>query len=104
VCVCDANYKLLQYFTFVDFGAYSKNYDSRIFQNSVLRNKISVNDFNIPDLRYQTGDSRNNLLHVFVGDESVGLSTHIMKPYSGKILSVEKKSIKLRTLYSKEIY
>jgi len=83
------------YFTFVDFGAYSKNYDSRIFQKGMLRNKISGNELNIPDHRYINGDSRNILPHVFKGDEGFGPSTHRMRPYSGKNLSVEKKSVSI---------
>jgi hypothetical protein len=87
LAVCDANY-----ITFLDTGAYAKNSDSCIFQNSVLRNKISGNELNIPDHRPLTGDSDNIPPHVFVGDEAFGLSTDMMRVYSGKQLSVEKKS------------
>ena len=38
--VCDSNY----HFTFVGIVAYGKNFGTHIFQNSVLRNKISGND------------------------------------------------------------
>jgi hypothetical protein len=87
------------YFTFVDFGAYSKNSDTCIFQKGLLRNKISENEFNIPDHRYLHGDSRNILPHVFIGDEGFGLSTQRMRPYSGNNLSVKKKErIQLWTL------
>ena len=87
MCYCDANYV-----TFLDTGAYTKNSDSCIFQNSVLRNKISGNEFNIPDHSPLTGDSDNILPHVSVGDKAFGLSTHMMRLYSGKQLSVEKNS------------
>jgi hypothetical protein len=84
--VYDANY----HFTFVDIVAYGKNFGTRIFQNSVLRNKIPGNECNIPDHRSLTGESDNVLPHVFVGDKAFVLSTHIMRPYSDKKLSIEK--------------
>ena len=79
------------YLTFLDTGAYSKNCDSRILQKRFLRNKISGNEFNIPDRRYLTEDSRNVLPHVFIDNEAFGLSTHIMRPYWGNNLSVGKR-------------
>ena len=79
------------YLTFLDIGAYSKNCDSRILQKRFLRNKISGNEFNIPDRRYLTEDSRNVLPHVFIDNEAFGLSTHIMRPYWGNNLSVGKR-------------
>jgi hypothetical protein len=85
LAVCDANY----HFTFVDIAVYGKNLGTRIFQNSVLRNKISGNECNIPDHRSVTGES-DILPHVFVGDEAFVLSTRIMRPYSDKKLSIEK--------------
>ena len=79
------------YFTLLDIGACSKNCDYRILQNIVLRQKISGNEFNIPDHRYLTEDSRNILPHVFIGNEAFGLSTHIIRPYWGNNLFVQKR-------------
>jgi len=53
LAVCDANY----HFTFVAIVAYGKDFGTRIFQNSVLRNKIPGNECNIPDHRSVTGES-----------------------------------------------
>lgn len=86
LAVYDANC----HFTFVDIVAYGKNFGTRIFQNSVLRNKMSSNECNISDHHSVTGKSDNVLPHVFIGDEAFVLSTHIMRPYSDKKLSVEK--------------
>jgi hypothetical protein len=72
LAVSDANYN----FTFVDIGAYGKNSDSWIFQNSVLQKMISRNEFNIPDHRFLIGYNGNILPHVFAGDAAFGLSTH----------------------------
>jgi hypothetical protein len=85
--VCDAGYS----FTFVDIGAYGKNSGSCIFRRSVLRNKLSGNEFNIPDHRSVTGGSDNILPYVSVDGEAFCLSTHIIRPYSGKNLSTERR-------------
>lgn len=87
--VCDASY----HFTFVDIVAYGKNLGTRIFQNSMLRNKISGNEYNILDHYSVTGESDNILPHVFVGCEAFVLSTHIMRPYSYKKKSIEKSTV-----------
>jgi hypothetical protein len=86
LAVHDANY----HFTFIDIVAYGKNFGTRIFQNSVLRNKMSGNECNISDHHSVTGESDDVLPHVFIGDEDFVLSTHIMRPYSDKKLSIEK--------------
>jgi hypothetical protein len=59
LAVCDANY----HFTFVDIVAYGKSSGSRIFQNIVLRNKVSGNEINIPDLRFVSVENDN--IHMF---------------------------------------
>lgn len=76
---------------FIDIGTYGKNCVSCIFQNSVLRNKISENELNVPDRRGLTGGRHNILPHVFIGDEDFGLSTYVTRPYSGKHLSLKER-------------
>ncbi|XP_060806409.1 uncharacterized protein LOC132903097 [Amyelois transitella] len=90
LATCDSN--LL--FTFVDVGAYGKASDSTIFRESELCNKIHRKTLNIPSPR-QVGN-RQPLNYTFVGDEALGLSENMMRPYAGKYLDLDKKVFNYR--------
>jgi hypothetical protein len=59
---------------FIDTGAYSENSDFSVFQNSILRNKIPENEFNIPE-HHSHNWWVTPSFHISVHDEAFGLST-----------------------------
>lgn len=52
--------------------------------------KLENNELNIPTSQPLPGTENLSLPYIFVGDEAFSISQHIMRPYSGKILSEEK--------------
>ncbi|XP_060807837.1 uncharacterized protein LOC132903452 [Amyelois transitella] len=83
LAVVDSNYK----FTFVDIGAYGKECDSTVFQNSKLYELMICEKLPLPDPQPLCGFNRP-IPYVLVGDEAFGLSKHVMRPYGGKNLDV----------------
>ena len=75
MAVADSDYK----FTFVDIGAYGKDCDSSVFQETffklLIRNKLNIP----PSGPLFTNDTENFPL-VFVGDEAFSLSEKLTRP------------------------
>lgn len=82
----DSSYK----FIFVDIGAYGKECDSTIFQNSNLNELLIRNRLPLPDSQPLPGCDIP-VPYVFVGDEAFGLNKHIMRPFGGRNLSTQQK-------------
>lgn len=91
LAVCDSNYR----FTFVDIVSHGKASDSSVYTNSVLFQKMKENTLSIPNDRPVSIDG-DPLPFTFIGDETFGLSTHILRPYSDKNLSQKKKIFNYR--------
>lgn len=91
LAVVDSNYK----FTFVDIGAYGKECDSTVFQNSKLYQLLINENFSLPTPQPLCGNNRP-IPWVLVGDEAFGLSKHVMRPYGGKNLNVQQKIFNYR--------
>lgn len=87
--LCDANYC----FTYVDIGAYGKSSDSAIFKNSVFYKKLLEKSLNIPKPKSISRVDPTPLPHVIVGDKAFGLAENLMRPYAGKGLSYEKRTL-----------
>jgi hypothetical protein len=88
MAVCDTNYC----FSYVDIGSYGKCSDSGIFTNCSFWEQINSNSLNIPESVPLEGTTSPSIPYVFVADEAFGLSKHVMRPYGGKNLDVQKKS------------
>lgn len=91
LAIADANYK----FIYVDVGSFGKNSDSAIFGNSSLWRRMEKNNFNIPAPTRLPGVDIA-LPYAFVCDEAFGLSTHLLHPYSGNHLPIEKEVFNYR--------
>lgn len=76
-------------FIYVDIGAYGKESDSTIFHDTKLF------DLLIPTSRPLPGFQKP-VPFVFVGDEAFSISNNVMRPYSGKHLSVKQKVFNYR--------
>ncbi|XP_022910414.2 uncharacterized protein [Onthophagus taurus] len=76
LALVDANKKFIA----VDVGAFGKNSDARIFQNSNMGQSLREGNFNMPPPKPLPDG--NNLPHVIVGDEAFPLCTYLMRPYS----------------------
>ncbi|RVE49444.1 hypothetical protein evm_005875 [Chilo suppressalis] len=92
LAVCDANYCFIA----VNIGAYGKNNDSTIFQDSVFYKKLVEKTLDIPDPKPISQTDITPLPHVIVGDEAFSLSEHIMRPYCGKSLTTKKRIFNYR--------
>jgi hypothetical protein len=92
VAICDANYK----FSYIDVGAYGKAADTTIFKNSAFFRKLSEGELHIPQPRDTVFGTEEALPFMFVGDEGFGQSEFILRPFSGKFLSVEKRVFNYR--------
>lgn len=86
LALVDSRYR----FIFVDIGAYGKESDSTVFQNSKLYDLIMTRQLPIPVPKPLPG-SQNETPFVFVGDEAFSISNNVMRPYSGKHLSVQQR-------------
>uniref|UniRef100_A0A8C5LZE5 DDE Tnp4 domain-containing protein n=1 Tax=Leptobrachium leishanense TaxID=445787 RepID=A0A8C5LZE5_9ANUR len=91
LAVADANY----HFAYMDVGSYSKDSDSTLFLNSTLWDQIQSRTLNIPRLTPLPG-SDMTVPYAFVGDEAFGLSTHLLRPYSGTHPTVKKRIFNYR--------
>lgn len=90
LAIVDSRYR----FIFVDIGAYGKESDSTIFHNSKLYDLIVTHKLPIPAPKPLP--CNQNAPFVFVGDEAFSLSNNVMRPYSGKHLSVEQRIFNYR--------
>lgn len=92
MAICDANYC----FTFIDVGAYGRNCDSTVFQNSLFWCKITSGLLDIPPPKSLPGTVNPTLPHVFVADEAFALSEHVLRPYCRKHLNHNKRVFNYR--------
>jgi hypothetical protein len=89
--VADANYR----FNYVEVGSAGRESDSTIFEHSKLYNLLGKEEANLPNPQNLPG---TNIMmpFVFVGDEAFSLSEHVMRPYTGKFLSYNKRIFNYR--------
>lgn len=77
--VVDADYR----FIYIDVGAYGKECDSTIFQNSTLYEHIQRNQIILPHPEPLSSTRSEDMPFVFVADEAFGLSPYIMRIVEG---------------------
>ncbi|XP_046388639.1 protein ALP1-like [Ischnura elegans] len=92
LAMCDADYK----FIFVDVGAYGKSSDSTVFKESTFKKKLDSGLLNIPENASSFQGFEEPMPFVIVGDEGFGLTTKLLRPYSGKCLDVKKRIFNYR--------
>ncbi|XP_018575037.1 protein ALP1-like [Anoplophora glabripennis] len=91
--VADSHYR----FILVDVGAAGRRSDAGVFANSLIKNGLDTNSFNVP-APSAVGNNSNNLLpFALVGDEAYPLATYLMKPYPrSSNLDIRKKIFNYR--------
>lgn len=74
----DASYK----FIFVDVGCQGTISDGGVFNDSILKEKISNNSLNLPSPKLLEG-TNSIIPYYFVADSAFPLGIYMMKPYPG---------------------
>lgn len=87
MAVADAEYR----FVYANVGAYGKDCDSNVFQNCPLWKSIINGTMDLPDDKCLPGTQNPKLPYFLIGDDAFGLHKHLLKPYSGHSLTVEKR-------------
>lgn len=92
MAVADAEYR----FVYVDVGAYGKDCDSNVFQNCNLWKSIISGGMDLPEDKCLPGAQNPQLPHFLIGDDAFALHKHLIKPYGGHSLTVEKRIFNYR--------
>ncbi|XP_047518535.1 protein ALP1-like [Pieris napi] len=82
-------------FVYVDIGAYGKECDSTIFQNTKLYELLIQHRLPIPVSKPLPG-LQKPVPYVFIADEGLPLMSNLMRPYSGKHLSIDQRIFNYR--------
>lgn len=73
LAIIDADNK----FIYIDVGAFGKESDSRIFENSPFNMKLQNNELNIPGSQPLPGTDNPKMSFTYIGDEAFSLSPKI---------------------------
>ncbi len=92
LALADANYC----FTYINVGAYGKDADPTIFEETTFFKALQQNQLNIPQSRPLPDGTSKLIPFTIVGDEAFSLSNHIMRPYAGKQLPMKKRIFNYR--------
>lgn len=93
LAIVDADYR----FIFVDIGAYGKDCDSSILQETPFWKSLQENTLEIPKPAPLTENGSAPLPYVFLGDEAFPLTTHLLRPYGRRNdLDINKKIFNYR--------
>lgn len=87
MAVTDSQYR----FVYVDVGSYGKDGDPTIFSNSTFWKAIENGKLKPPRPEPLPNNQTVNIPYVLVGDEAFALHSHLMRPFGGKMLSVQKR-------------
>ena len=93
----DANHK----FVTVDVGALGKQNDG-VFRNSAVCQSLETRSLQLPE-DIDLPLSEITLHHIFVGDETYPITTHIMKPYSRRTLDRSKAIFNCRLSRARQV-
>ena len=73
-------------FVSIEVGSYGLSSHSKVFKNWTFRKLLEINKLNIPDPRVLLSDAEGlSMPFVFMGDEAIALSVHMLRPYRNKI-------------------
>lgn len=93
MAVADSDYR----FIYVDIGAYGKDCDSSVFMATDFYKALTDSQLHIPPPgSLQSSGSTFHVPFVLVGDEAFALSTHLMRPFGGHNLSVNRRIFNYR--------
>lgn len=92
MAIADSSYRFL----FVSIGSYGKDCDSTIFKETKLWKSIESGSQNLPDERCLPGTESPKVPYFFVADAAFGLHKHLLRPYAGTHLTVEKRIFNYR--------
>jgi len=76
---------------YVNIGIYGKDCDSAIFKRSKIWKSITMGTHQLPEPKCLPGTDRPNVPYFFVGDEAFALHKHLLGPFGGSNLPIEKK-------------
>ena len=84
-------------FRYIDVGAYGRNSDGGIFRNSSIGKALEQNQPGIPtDSSLPFNQAGELFPYVFLTDEAFPLQRHIMGPYPGTNLTMDKQAFNYR--------
>lgn len=86
--ICNANYMLI----FVDIGGYDRRSDGGIFKDSIIGQKLTRKEMNLPEWKSLTIDGPP-LPYVLIGDEAFPLTEYLLRPYPGKAGLTQNRTI-----------
>lgn len=92
MAIADSSYR----FTFVNIGSYGKDCDSSIFKGTKLWKSIVSGSLNLPEEMCLPGTEGPKVPYFFVADAAFALHKHLMRPYAGTHLTVEKRVFNYR--------
>ncbi|CAG4964994.1 unnamed protein product [Colias eurytheme] len=91
LALVDSKYR----FIYVDIGAYGKECDSTVYNNSKLNELLLKGQLPLPTPKPLPG-SQTPLPFVFIADEGLPLTNNIMRPYPGKHLTIQQRVFNYR--------
>ncbi len=92
MAVADAEYR----FVYANIGAYGKDCDSNVFQNSQFWRSIVNNTMDLPEKKYLPGSQKPKMPYYLLGNDAFALHKHLLKPYGGHSLTVKKRIFNYR--------
>lgn len=92
MAIADSSYR----FTFVNIGSYGNDCDSSILKDTKLWKSIESGSHNLPEEMCLPGTESPKVPYFFVADAAFGLHKHLLRPYAGTHLTVEKRIFNYR--------
>lgn len=92
MAVADSNYR----FVYVNIGSFGKDCDSTIFKRSALWTSIERNMLELPNEKCLPGTEGPDVPYFFLGDEAFALHKHLLRPYGGSNLTLNKRIFNYR--------
>lgn len=92
MAACDSKYK----FTLFDVGAYGSESDGGILPRSAFGKALYEGSLNFPKGKVCLPGSEKETSLYFIGDEAFKMTINMMRPYSGRHLSEQKKIFNYR--------
>lgn len=87
MAIADSNY----WFVYVNIGSYGKDCDSAIFKRSEIWKSITMGRHQLPEPKYLPDTYSPNVPYFFVEEEAFALHKHLLRPFGGSNLLIEKK-------------